>query len=325
MIDRARGMLIGLAVGDALGANLEFGVASSADITDAMVENMSSGMWPKGAWTDDTSMALCLGNSLLACHGYDSYDVMNRYTAWVENGYCSYDGKPATDVGNHVRVAIGQYKAAPVVDKQALRDEGAGNGCIMRLAPTIIASCESQTLAATVELASISARETHFCELAECGTEVFANLLYRSLRLTNKDEITKLDNLYFTRRALATCWQTSGQYVRDKLVSGPEAMKDLGGYVFDALTIAIWAFRQFANFADGLKAVLKLGGDTDTNGAIYGQLAGSYYGLTAIPQQWRDDIYSPAEITNLADALYEMPACPILRTRFQGDPSFAEP
>ena len=117
--DRARGMLVGLAVGDALGAPVEFLPESSSfhilemgDLVAHFHENMRL---PKGVWTDDTEMALCLADSLLACGGYDSYDIMMKFAAWCDNGYRTYDGRPAVDVGRQTLKAIEDFKKESVI------------------------------------------------------------------------------------------------------------------------------------------------------------------------------------------------------------------
>lgn len=120
--DRFRGMLVGLAVGDALGANLEFTIDSHEDITDDKIA-VYDGMWPKGVWTDDTSMALCLGNSLVECGGYDSYDVMEKYRKWAKEGYCSYDNRPAGDMGTQTSAALQRFESEPIIDKYDQRSE----------------------------------------------------------------------------------------------------------------------------------------------------------------------------------------------------------
>ena len=78
------------------------------------------------------------------------------------------------------------------------------------------------------------------------------------------------------------------------------------------------------NFEDGMYKVLCLGGDTDTNAAIYGQLAGAYYGYDAIPKEWIKDVYLSNEIIEIADKLLEMKECPIIRTRFEDDEHFVD-
>lgn len=309
----ARGMLVGLAVGDALGANLEFTIFHHSEITDDKIA-MYDGMWPKGAWTDDTSMALCLAHSLLDARGYDSYDAMDKYRRWVEEGYCSYDYSPAADVGIQTQAAITRFKQNPIIDEYDQRSDRAGNGTLMRLAPVVIATSHLP-IPDTVKLAQISARETHYSLEVEAATEVFAAILRQALSLQDKSDI------------IHAAQYTTGEIYDDILnraLQGSESnrrvmLEDLGGYAVDALSIALWGFRNFASFEDGMRAVIKLGGDTDTNGAIYGQLAGAYYGYEAIPEKWRQNLLRETEIRDLADDLLQLSSCPIIKTRFQED------
>lgn len=311
--DKSRGMLVGLAVGDALGANLEFTIHNHREITDDKIA-MSDGMWPKGAWTDDTSMALCLGYSLLECGGYNSYDVMRKYQKWAEDGYCSYDNKPAGDVGIQTSSAIERFKYNPIIDQYDQRSDRAGNGTIMRLAPVVIAT-SGLPIENTIKLAQVSARETHYSWEAEAGAEVFAAMLHRAMELEDKEEVLHVEKF------------STGEVYNDilqRVLEGSEEtcqvlLEDLDGYVVDALTIAAWGFRNFEDFESGMRAIIKLGGDTDTNGAIYGQLAGVYYGYKSIPQEWLDDLRRRAEIIELSDRLSAMKTCPILKTRFTED------
>lgn len=311
--NKLRGLLVGLAVGDALGANLEFTIRNYRDITDEKID-MYDGMWPKGAWTDDTSMALCLGNSLVECGGYNSYDVMDKYRKWVKEGYCSYDNKPAGDVGIQTLSTIERFENEPFVDKYNQRSERAGNGTIMRLAPVVIVAI-NLPIKDAIRLAQVSARETHYSWEAEAGAEVFAAMIRRAMELEDKEEIIRVEK-----------FSTSEIYddILERALKGSEKdrkvyLEDLGGYVVDALAIALWGFRNFSSFEDGMRAVIKLGGDTDTNGAIYGQLAGAYYGYEAIPKAWKNDLLREGEIKGLTNELLTLKECPILRTRFEED------
>lgn len=316
-------MLVGLAVGDALGAPVQFWMSSNAiryNIEKYKVLH-DNHVLPKGVWTDDTSMALCISDSLLECNGYDSYNLMEKFYDWENLGYRCYFNI-GYDVGMQTNHAICNYAKSPVVFKGMPREWNAGNGGIMRLAPTIIAAHKAQTLEKTVELAWLSSRETHYSEKAECGAEVLANLLYRALDLKDKKEIVRLDNLYFTSEELRECWLDNEWYVSGRVQSDGECLRDLGGYVMDAITIAIWGFLKASNFEDGMLKVLQLGGDTDTNCAIYGQLAGAFYGFDSIPKYWVSDLYLADEIIELADNLANMKSCPIIMTRFEEDEEY---
>ena len=132
-LSRARGALVGLAVGDALGTTNEFQPAGSFEPITGMVGGGVFGLEP-GQWTDDTSMALCLADSLLAQGRYDSFDVMERYERWHSEGYRSSTGV-CFDIGNQVSRALWDFRANPRVPVDAVRTTSAGNGAIMRLAP----------------------------------------------------------------------------------------------------------------------------------------------------------------------------------------------
>jgi ADP-ribosyl-[dinitrogen reductase] hydrolase len=315
--DKARGMLIGLAIGDALGAPVEFGCSSRTicHMGDKIEHFQDCPAYPAGAWTDDTSMALCIADSLLEKGGYDSYDIMKRFSLWIYEGYRTFDGEPAIDVGNQTRIAVDVFQTNPIVPIDEPKTESAGNGAIMRLAPIIIANTSSNDLEQTLKMAELSCRETHNSVTAIAVTKVFAKALYYALQGEEKDKIIEkckkgilgkgYDNLF--GRAL----EKSG-----------ESLKDLGGYIVDCFAIALWGLINYNNFKDGMLAIIRLGGDTDTNAACYGQLAGAYYGYETIPDEWKDKVYSSIEIVNIADKLLNMKKCPIIKTRFEEDEHF---
>ena len=131
--ERYHGCLLGLAAGDALGTTVEF----SAPGTFSPVTDMTGGGpfgLREGEWTDDTSMALCLGESLLACDDYDARDQMDRYQRWYREGYMSSTGR-CFDIGNTVRQAIHRFEANGEPVAGSIDPNTAGNGSIMRLAP----------------------------------------------------------------------------------------------------------------------------------------------------------------------------------------------
>ena len=322
MEDKVRGMFVGLAIGDVLGAPVQFGCHS--DYIVEKIEKLKNfhdnHTLPKGAWTDDTSMALCLADSLLECGGYDSYDVMKKYSDWETYGYRSYF-EMGYDVGSQTDHAISRFEKNPVIKKDEAREWNAGNGSIMRLAPVIIASESSEN---AVKLAWVSGRETHYSEISEMGTQVFANILFRALHEKDKEKIISLENFYFTTEDLNETWLDNKWYISGRIIKENNGVcfRDLGGYVLDAVAIAIWAFRKFDDFEEGMIEVLKLGGDTDTNCAIYGQLAGAYYGLAKIPDRWKNEFSLTDEIVSLADQLHNKKPNQSLRTRFEEDPEF---
>jgi ADP-ribosyl-[dinitrogen reductase] hydrolase len=308
--DKQKGMFVGLAIGDTLGMPLEFKQRGTFQPLETLSEGGPFNL-PLGYWTDDTSMALCLADSILTKKGYDSYDVMDRYANWQANGYRSSTGV-CFDIGNQVSSAITHYKAQPEVAITEQRTESAGNGCIMRLAPVVIASiAASNNLEETMQLAAISGRETHFSVYAEEATALFAGMLFNAVRATNKDQVLQLDKISTLNTQLLATVKQANQKTVDELKPT--------GYVLDTLEVAVWAFMTTDNFKEGALNAINLGGDSDTIGAVYGQLAGAYYGLTGIPKEWIEQLHDYDEIVKIAEQLSTLKDFGIIRTRFAED------
>ena len=175
----------------------------------------------------------------------------------------------------------------------------------------------------TIDMAVLSCRETHNSIAAEATTALFATMLYCALHGLSKNNIASycgrwIMNEEYDHFYLNNC----EKLINRTLEKDGEKLCNLGGYIVDAFAIALWGLMNFDNFKDGMMAVIRLGGDTDTNGAIYGQLAGAYYGYNAIPEEWRKEVYLSDELVEIADDLLKMPKCPIIRTRFEDNEFF---
>lgn len=310
--DSCVGMMLGLAIGDAMGAPVEFELMGDFE---SVTEYRAGGVFnlPEGFWTDDTSMALCLADSLLEKGGYDSFDVMEKYVAWRNVGYRS-SLDYCFDIGNRTNLALDLFENGQnFVKKSAERDNSAGNGTIMRLAPAVIAAFENRTPEEIIKMARISARETHFCEEAEVATEVFAAMLIKAIFARDKSEIFEIAE-----------FSTGEKF--DQISERIFAARNWGidelnasGYAIHGLQVAAWAMENSNSFEEGLLKVVNLGNDADSNGAIFGQLAGAFYGLEEIPEKLVRELFESDEIKELAENLFEMPAAPILKTRFEED------
>ena len=132
-LNRFRGCLLGLAVGDAIGTTVEFKPRGSFPTVTDMVGGGPFHLKP-GQWTDDTSMALCLATSLIFNNGFDPIDQMDRYWDWYQNGYLSSTGE-FFDIGNTIREALERYKHTGNPFSGSTSPDMAGNGSLMRLAP----------------------------------------------------------------------------------------------------------------------------------------------------------------------------------------------
>ena len=299
-LSRARGALVGLAVGDALGTTNEFKVVGTFTPSTGMVGGGAFQLEP-GQWTDDTSMALCLADSLLAQGRYDSFDVMERYERWHSEGYRSSTGV-CFDIGNQVSRALWDFRAHPRVPVDAVRTTSAGNGAIMRLAPVVIAGFEHREIREIVATAGLSARETHYSVEAEAATEVFAALLVGALLGWAPEHIINVG------------WASTGPAFDEmaaRVISTDPAEraaweKDTSGYIVNGLRLAVHGLLDFGSFDEAVLAIANMGGDADTNAAIYGQLGGAYFGVEAIPASWRSTLYQGEEIDALARALVDL-------------------
>ena len=303
--DRFRGCLLGLAVGDALGAALEFQPPGSFEPIDDMVGGGPHGLEP-GQWTDDTSMALCLAESLLECGGFDAADQMRRYVRWQREGYMSSTGD-CFDIGNTVSAALERFVDHGDPYAGSTDPHSAGNGSLMRLAP--VPMYYAADAAEAIAKAGKSSRTTHQAEEAVDACRYFAGLLVGALRGVDKE--TLLSSAYCPVEGL---WEREPLAEKIAQVAAglfkarnPPDIKGTG-YVVESLEAALWAFHRADSFREGALLAVNLGDDADTTGAIYGQIAGAHYGAQSIPPAWRQRLDMAAEMTSLADKLRSQPA-----------------
>jgi len=300
--DGIRGALVGLAVGDALGTTLEFKAPGSFRPIDDLMGGGPFDLAP-GQWTDDTSMALCLADSLLACGGLHGADQMARYLRWWREGYRSSTGR-CFDIGNTVSDALRRFAETGDPEAGSTHPHSAGNGSLMRLAPVPIFFCGSPLHA--IDAAARMSRTTHgACEAVD-ACRYFCGLMLGALTGEHKDRLC-VPRYHPTRGqweahelAPAISAVAAGSY-REK---APPELRGTG-YVVDALEAALWAFWHSSDFRDGALAAVNLGDDADTTGAIYGQLAGAYYGESAIPHAWFYRLFDGEGIRALADDLFD--------------------
>jgi len=295
LIERYTGTMFGLAVGDAIGTTLEFRKRGSyTPITD-MVGGGPFYLEP-GEWTDDTSTALCLAQSLIECRGFDAKDQMDKYVQWYKTGYMSSNGT-CFDIGDQTRKVLDEYIKtgdeinSAFVQSARLKDGSlsSGNGSLMRIAP-IALKYISDTKSALKYAAQSSVTTHASIECVDCCV-IFTELLLLALSGIEKQFIV--------------------EYPRLKLVGADKINADIdsiesSGYVKHSLAAAVWCFNQTDNFKDAVLLAANLGDDADTTAAITGQLAGAYYGYYGIPSEWLMKIARFETISKIACKLYDV-------------------
>jgi ADP-ribosyl-[dinitrogen reductase] hydrolase len=275
-LDRSLGALIGLAVGDALGAPAE---GSERDSYPRIVDFAASSVHgiDAGEWTDDTAMAICLAESLLACGGLDRADLLGRFVRWHRHGENACAGR-AAGISATTRATLEDFERTGRLD--AARDHrNAGNGCIMRLAPVAILYRADADEARRV--ARAQALVTHTAASAVAATAEFAGLLVHGLRAGDRKLVAR-------RPAAAK--------PREAISSAPRAV--------DTLEAALWCVGRARGFEEAVLEAVNLGGDTDTIGAVAGQLAGAIFGAAAIPERWRSGVCAAGRLADLAQRLH---------------------
>lgn len=277
--ERFLGALIGLAAGDAVAAATQYRRPG----TFAPVGDMIGGgpfELPRGGWSDDTAMALCLAESLLEADGFDPRDQVERYQRWQREGYLSATGQCLGITASTARaLAIAQWRRQPFSGSHA--PDQLDPEPLARVAPVVMFYFAAQEEA--IQLASDAARTTCQAPAVLCACRDLARALH-----------------------LALSGQPKGRVLAQ---AGSGAEPDEGqrrpGSVTEALAIALEAVAATDNFRDAVLHAVNHGGNSDVAGAACGQLAGALYGVSAIPAPWRDGLLQRALIESYADRLLQ--------------------
>jgi ADP-ribosylglycohydrolase len=298
--DRYTGCLLGLAVGDALGAPVEFRSPGGFEPLSDMIAGGPFNLL-RGQYTDDTTMALCIAESILAKRAFDPVDQLQRYVRWYRQGYLSSTGE-CFDIGNTTRRSLVDFEHTGEPFRQSGGLRGS-NGAIMRLAP--VAMAFSGDAAEAVHLCGESARTTH--NFVECvdTCRLLGALIVGALSGDSKDRLlspgySPVDGLWERLPLTSSVQEISlGLYKRKQ----PPAIRG-GGLATESLEAALWAFYHSHTYEEGVLLAVNLGDDADSTGAVFGQLAGAYYGLQAIPVRWLDALWSSQLILEYAQGIY---------------------
>lgn len=277
--DTAVGMLVGLAVGDALGAPLEFQDALEpenyvTDFIEGGIHNVTL-----GEYTDDTAMALALADAFINSDGdFNAQDVMSNFVSWWKHGAFQTRGE-CFDIGNTTRSALQGYSEDSIHPYRGVVGEyTAGNGALMRLAPAVIVSARPER---AVELAVAQTVLTHGHHECIRYSGILAQELWRGVPLV----------MYADEKHPTTI-------SREKVMSG--------GYVKDTYKAAWWAYQTTDNFEDCIVKAVNRGHDSDTTGAVAGMIAGRNYGYSKIPSKYKNKLQDRDRIVSVAVELFNL-------------------
>ena len=249
--NRVKGMLWGLVVGDCLGSPIQFsGKDSHPWITE--MEPCPVFRLPAGYWTDDSSMAMCVMDSYIRKEGYDLKDIGATFCKWLKTGYLSSVEGRSFDVGGATYSSCTRLAKGSLVNGT---EDSQGNGSIMRFAPSYLIARKLGRAEVMHEVSDL----THASKRVREVVDRFAGVLDEHM----SGKRTTAKSAYNTREEVNN-----------------------SGWAVSTLEAALWAFETTDNFKDGMIAAVNLGGDSDSIGAVYGQVAGTFYGFDAIPERW---------------------------------------
>jgi ADP-ribosylglycohydrolase len=301
--DRILGALIGLAVGDAVGTTVEFKRPGTFPPVTDMTGGGPFRLQP-GQWTDDTSMALCLAESLTTLGRFDPIDQLQRYVRWWREGHLSPTGV-CFDIGNQTRDALAEFTRTGKPHNGPTGPHNAGNGSLMRLAPVPMAYWHQPRQA--IEYAGESSKTTHGNTECVDACRCFAGLIVGAIQ--GQPKPTLLSPMF---SPVPGMWEERPLVPKVAAIAAgsyhaksPPAIRGTG-YVVDCLEAALWAFATTDDFESAVLAAVNLGDDADTTAAVCGQLAGACYGASGIPARWVEKLAMRELITELAQGLASM-------------------
>ena len=287
--ERYLGCLLGLACGDAVGTTVEFAPRGSFTPVTGMVGGGPFGLLP-GQWTDDTSMALCLAESLLECDGFDLTDQLRRYVRWWKHGHLSSTGE-CFDIGATVAGALSSH----LHNGNLLANTGdpmmAGNGSLMRLAPVVL-WFHPDTERAVAQAAHSSLATHSAAEAVDC-CRLLAAVLCNALAGKPKQALLAGCARYVAEPKVLELAQGHYRHKPREQIRG-------SGYSVQSLEAALWCVHATDDFEQAVLLAANLGDDADTTAAITGQIAGALYGVEGIPLAWLDTLHGRAMIEDFA-------------------------
>ena len=308
--EMVKGAVLGLVVGDALGVPAEF--MTREELAQDPVAGMRSGGahgQPAGTWSDDSSMALCLLESLTG--GLDYGDMMARFLRWADEGYMTARGE-VFDMGIATRKALTKFaQGAPPLECDGSGIYDNGNGSLMRILPVALylhraVGPEFSNEPKAYEIIHNASALTHAHPISLIGCGIYCAVANELLCGGDGSEavqrgIARAKVMYFGMPACKPYLKDYQRVDADVLQALPKSEVSGSGYVVHTLEAALWCLLHTDSCRSCLLEAVNLGEDTDTVGAVAGGLAGIRYGLTGVPEEWLSVIAKQKEIEALCE------------------------
>ena len=305
-------MLLGQAVGDALGVPVEFSWREELK-EDPVIGMREYGSWrqPAGTWSDDTSMALAAMESLTRLKAVDYTDVCKNFVRWLEQD--EFNANDETfDCGRTCGAAIRNFESGLSPDECGLRDVMSnGNGSLMRIFPAVLYAHEkfSDENAALEVVHKFSAlTHAHHISQTGCGIYYFITAQILAGKTLNDAIYSGLNDakkFYESRADFAEAAKAYSRLFDKNFASLKEYEIKSSSYVVETFEAVIWCLLNTNTYKNALLKVVNLGRDTDTTGAIAGGLAGLFYGLENIPADWLKVLRKRAYLKDMAEKFFK--------------------
>jgi len=310
MKDKILGGIIGLCVGDALGVPVEFNNRESlTQIPATDIRGYGTHNQPPGTWSDDTSMSLCLIDSLI--DGLNYTDIMNKFLSWINNADYTAHGE-VFDIGVTTRKALNRFANGiePLLCGDTSEYDN-GNGSLMRILPlvfylkTLYGDNFIESGDAINIIHNVSAL-THAHKRSQIACSIYLSIAEELSRpnCMITSAIWKARRYYEFKNDYTEELKHFYRIFDDNFISLPQDKIKSSGYVVDTLEAALWCLLNTDNYKDCVLKAVNLGEDTDTVAAIAGGLAGMQYGLNTIPEKWLNQIPHLDYIKELCDSFY---------------------
>lgn len=308
LLEKFTGCLVGLACGDYLGMPVEFMSRSRVreyfgelGVRPTPCSHRGGKPRPAGYYTDDTAMTICIAESIIE-NGFDTDDQVKRFKRWVHEGYATPDGDKAFGIGQNTFRALLLGNSTKTDSNLTGGYRSGGNGALMRCSPIgLVYHSNKEDL---IEKTYRSTITTHNNNMAVWTSIAHNNFIGYALHGFAKES--------FTERFIQThpaCPLELKNALRIDFTVLNEKDIDTSGYTLNTFIISLYAFLTTTSYKECVSRAILLGGDTDTQGAVAGSLAGTYYSCNNIPESWQTTLIGFEKLNELANSLAKISSC----------------